>query len=100
MTIAPRLDEAALIFKALSDPLRLNTLILLSRKELSVGELSQAEGEKIGTVSARLKVLLNARLVKRRKEGQNAIYSIADHHVLALIANAMDHAGEHSHDHD
>ncbi|MGA1834165.1 ArsR/SmtB family transcription factor [Rhizobium wenxiniae] len=83
------------MFKALSDPLRLKTLMLLAEHERSVGELSQIEDEKIGTVSARLKVLLTARLVKRRKEGQNAIYSIADHHVLALIDNAVDHACEH-----
>lgn len=69
--------------------------MLLAEKERSVGELSEIEGDKMGTVSARLKVLLTARLVNRRKEGQNAIYSIADNHVLALIDNAVDHACEH-----
>ncbi|MDQ1199301.1 metalloregulator ArsR/SmtB family transcription factor [Agrobacterium sp. SORGH_AS 787] len=83
------------MFKALSDPLRLRTLILLADQERSVGELSGIESEKIGTVSARLKVLLTARLVKRRKDGQSALYSIADYHVLALIDNAIDHACEH-----
>uniref|UniRef100_A0A7C1T4P6 ArsR family transcriptional regulator n=1 Tax=Agrobacterium albertimagni TaxID=147266 RepID=A0A7C1T4P6_9HYPH len=83
------------MFKALSDRLRLKTLILLAERERSVGELCELEGEKIGTVSARLKVLLTARLVKRRKEGQSAIYAIADNHVLALIENAIEHACEH-----
>lgn len=95
MATQEQLDLAAAMFKALSDPLRLKTLILLAERERSVGELSEIEGEKIGTVSARLKVLLTARLVKRRKDGQNAIYSIADHHVLALVNNAVDHACEH-----
>jgi len=89
-----QLTLAAEMFKALSDPLRLKTLMLLAEQERTVSELSFLEGEKIGTVSARLKVLLAARLVLRRKEGQNAIYSIADHHVLALIDNAIDHACE------
>jgi len=88
-----QIDKAATMFKALSDPSRLKTLMLLADKERSVGELSQIEGEKIGTVSARLKVLLSARLVARRREGQTAIYSIADAHVLALVENAVDHAG-------
>jgi len=92
MTTHMQLAAAAGMFKALSDPLRLKTLMLLAEKERSVGELSELEGEKIGTVSARLKVLLGARLVSRRREGQNAIYSIADHHVLALVNNAIDHA--------
>lgn len=95
MATEQQLDLAAAMFKALSDPLRLKTLMLLAEKERSVGELSEIEGEKIGTVSARLKVLLTARLVKRRKEGQNGIYSIADNHVLALVDNAIDHACEH-----
>ncbi|MBB3571315.1 metalloregulator ArsR/SmtB family transcription factor [Rhizobium sp. BK491] len=95
MATEQQLDVAATMFRALSDPLRLKTLILLAQKERSVGELSEIEGEKIGTMSARLKVLLTARLVRRRKDGQNAIYSIADNHVLALIDNAIDHACEH-----
>jgi len=94
MATEQQLQIAAGMFKALSDPLRLKTLMLLAEKERSVGELSLIEEEKMGTVSARLKVLLAARLVSRRKEGQNAIYSIADHHVLALVENAIDHACE------
>lgn len=95
MATEQQLDVAATMFRALSDPLRLKTLILLAERERSVSELSEIEGEKIGTVSARLKVLLTARLVRRRKNGQSAIYSIADNHVLALIDNAIDHACEH-----
>jgi len=90
-----QLNKAAAIFKALSDPLRLKTLLLLREGERSVGELAAFEGEKIGTVSARLKVLLSARLVARRKQGQTALYSLADAHVLALIENSIDHA-EHT----
>ncbi len=64
-------------------------------REHSVGELARIEAEKLGTISARLKVLLTARLVKRRRAGQTAFYAIADTHVLDLIRNAIDHAGEH-----
>lgn len=88
-------DEAAAIFKALSDPARLQTLLILAAGERNVSELAEIEGEKTGTVSARLQVLLNARLVKRRREGQSVIYAIADHHVLNLVENAIDHACEH-----
>ncbi|MCI0756369.1 ArsR/SmtB family transcription factor [Teichococcus vastitatis] len=91
------LDAAAGMFKALSDPARLQTLVLLALQERSVGELAEAEGDRIGTVSARLQVLLQARLVRRRKEGKNAIYSIADAHVLNMVENAIQHADEHHH---
>lgn len=83
------------MFKALSDPGRLHTLIMLAAGERNVGELADAEHDRVGTVSARLKVLLQARLVKRRREGKNAIYSIADDHVFQLVKNAVAHAGEH-----
>jgi DNA-binding transcriptional ArsR family regulator len=83
------------MFKALSDPGRLQTLITLAAGERNVGDLAQNERDRIGTVSARLKVLLQARLVKRRREGKTAIYSIADAHVFKLVKNAIAHAGEH-----
>jgi ArsR family transcriptional regulator len=89
-----QLEDAAAMFKALSDPARLQTLILLASGERNVGELAEIEGERIGTVSARLKVLLHARLVRRRREGKTAIYTIADAHVLGLVKNAVEHAGE------
>lgn len=47
-------------------------------------------GARIGTVSARLKLLL----VARRREGKAAIYSIADAHVLHLVENAIAHICE------
>jgi DNA-binding transcriptional ArsR family regulator len=87
-------DEAAAMFKALADPARLQTLIILAANELNVGKLAEIEGDKTGTVSARLKVLLQARLVRRRRDGKAVIYSIADTHVLNLIENAVDHAAE------
>ena len=92
---AEQREDAAAIFKALADPARLQTLLILAAGELNVSELAEIEGEKTGTVSARLQVLLNARLVKRRREGQAVFYAIADDHVLNLVTNAIEHACEH-----
>jgi ArsR family transcriptional regulator len=89
-----QLEEAAVMFRALADPARLQTLIILSAGERNVGELAEIEGHKIGTISARLKVLLQARLVKRRREGKAVIYALADAHVLSLVRNAVEHACE------
>jgi DNA-binding transcriptional ArsR family regulator len=87
-----QLEGAATMFQALAEPARLQTLICLAGKERTVTELADLTDEKIATVSARLKVLFGARLVKRRRVGQNIFYSIADEHVLNLIKNAVDHA--------
>ncbi len=89
-----QLDAAANIFRALADPFRLKMLIRLSKDALNVTQLAESEGEKISTVSARLKILFAAHLVKRSREGRTIIYSIADAHVLNLVRNAIDHASE------
>ena len=91
---AEHLEKAAAIFRVLGDPARLRTLLLLAARERSVGELAKLENEKIGTISARLRVLLQARLVRRRRHGKSVIYAIADSHVLNLVANTMEHAKE------
>jgi ArsR family transcriptional regulator len=91
------LEEAAAMFRALADPARLQTLIILAEHERNVGDLADIEGDKTGTVSARLKVLLQARLVRRRRDGKSVIYSVADRHVLNMIENAVDHAAERVH---
>jgi DNA-binding transcriptional ArsR family regulator len=88
------LELAAAILKALADPHRLRMMLILAEGEKRVGELVELEKEKITTVSARLKVLLTARLLKRRREGQTIFYSIADAHVFNLVANAIEHACE------
>jgi ArsR family transcriptional regulator len=87
-----QLEAAAAMFRAMADPTRLKTLIWLAQKERTVTELAQLTGEKIATVSARLKVLFIARLVKRRREGQNIHYAITDAHVINLVRNAVEHA--------
>lgn len=91
---ARQVDEAAGMFSALADPQRLRLLILLAGREASVTELAAAQGEKLSTVSVRLKVLHAARLVERRREGKSILYHLADDHVLALVASAVDHACE------
>ncbi len=89
-----QLEMAAEILGALADPQRLRVLIRLADGELNVGQLAKLEQEKITTVSARLKVLSAARLVKRRRVGQKIIYAIVDAHVLNLVNNAIAHACE------
>jgi ubiquinone/menaquinone biosynthesis C-methylase UbiE len=56
-------------FQALADPTRLRVLALLHSMELSVGELAQVLGQSQPRVSRHLKILSDAGLVERRKEG-------------------------------
>src|ERR1700720_2786346 len=87
-------EAASEIFRALGDPERLRLLLRLAEREGCVSELAEDEGEKITTVSARLKTLSVVRLVRRRREAKHVFYALADEHVLPLVRNAIYHAAE------
>ena len=89
-----QIEAAAEMFRALGDPERLRLPVRLAAGEACVSEHAMDEGEKITTVSARLKTLLAARLVKRRREGKHVFYGLADGHLPPMLSNAIDHAAE------
>lgn len=64
-------------FQALADPTRLRILALLRRMELSVGELAQVLGQSQPRVSRHLKILADAGVLERRKEGSWVFLALA-----------------------
>jgi ArsR family transcriptional regulator, arsenate/arsenite/antimonite-responsive transcriptional repressor len=64
------------VFKALSDPIRLRILGLLSSREMCVCEVMIALELTQPTASHHLRILENVGLVKDRKEGKWVFYSI------------------------
>lgn len=88
------LDAAAAILRAAGDAARLRLLLRLTQGERCVSELAAMEGEKLGTVSARLRQLHGARLVTRRREAKHVNYALADDHVARLLRDIIDHAAE------
>lgn len=65
-------------FQALADPTRLRILALLRLMELSVGELAQVLGQSQPRVSRHLKILADAGVLDRRKEGSWVFLALAD----------------------
>ena len=57
------------IFRALADPSRVRILLLVRRMELSVGELAAVLGQSQPRVSRHIRILCDAGLVRRVKEG-------------------------------
>lgn len=90
------LEQVAAMFGAMGDPERLRLLLTLADGERCVTELAEAEGQKVTTVSARLKLLHGLRLVARRREARHIYYRLDDHHVVELLRGALDHAEEQS----
>src|SRR5437868_1116707 len=64
--------------QALADPTRLRILALLRIMELSVGELAQVLGQSQPRVSRHLKILADAGVLERRKEGSWVFLTLAD----------------------
>ena len=72
------MKEFIKVMKALSDPNRVKLLKLLQKREMCVCEIQAALGIAQPTVSKHLKILENAGLVGRKKEGLWVNYSLSD----------------------
>jgi ArsR family transcriptional regulator, lead/cadmium/zinc/bismuth-responsive transcriptional repressor len=79
------------LFGTLSDPNRLRIISTLLEREMSVGEIAGALAMSESAVSHQLRGLRMMRLVRARKEGRQAFYSIDDDHVARLYQMGLDH---------
>lgn len=89
--------QALAIFRALADSTRLRIVALLRAMELSVGELAQVLGQSQPRVSRHVKILCDAGLAERRKEGSWVFVALgADAKVQPILA-ALDSWDEADH---
>lgn len=73
-TLAPMLDATLNTFRAIGEETRLRIMVLLLRGELTVSELTQILGQSQPRVSRHLKILSDAGLVERYREGSWMFY--------------------------
>ena len=72
------LDRMAQKFRMLADPTRLSILRALMGGEMSVGTVVAETGQNQANVSKHLKMLADAGMVHRRKEGLKVFYAMSD----------------------
>jgi len=82
------------LFKALSDETRTKILYLLADGELCVCDIADILGMSLPAVSHHLRLLRTMRLVKYRRQGKQAYYSLDDEHIVQLIKVAQEHFSE------
>lgn len=70
-------SELDLVFGSLSDPTRRDILARVARGEFSVGELVKFYDLSFAAVSKHLKVLEQAKLIIKRKEGKKQMVTLA-----------------------
>ncbi|KAF0819982.1 MULTISPECIES: ArsR/SmtB family transcription factor [unclassified Cytobacillus] len=89
------LSGAAQLFKALADENRAKISYALSRdEELCVCDIANIIGATVATASHHLRTLHKQGIVKFRKEGKLAFYSLDDDHIKQLIMIALEHGSE------
>ena len=78
------------LFQALADPSRVRILALLRTMELSVGELAQVLGQSQPRVSRYVKILGDAGLLDRHKEGSWVFLALTDDPRTAIVFELID----------
>jgi DNA-binding transcriptional ArsR family regulator len=87
-------ESVADVFKLLGDPTRVRLLDALSHGERCVCDLATLVGLSESAVSHQLRLLRSARLVRARRSGRMAFYSLDDHHVIGLLHDTRKHVEE------
>lgn len=87
-------QRAAELFRALGTPARVTILRLLDQPT-TVTALVQQTRLSQPLISAHLRVLRGARMVRVERVGREAYYSVADRHITHVVEDAVAHALEH-----
>lgn len=86
------ISSIAQLFKAIAEENRAKiTFALLKSEELCVCDIANIIGATVANASHHLRTLHAQGIVKYRKEGKQAFYSLDDAHVEQLFVNALAH---------
>jgi len=88
------MSDLAATFKVLGDLTRTKIIFALSKKVLCVWEIALLLGISPSGVSHQLRVLRNMALVRCRREGKIAYYSLDDIHLKHLLKEGLRHVKE------
>lgn len=86
--------ELAETYKVIGDPTRLKIVLSLAEEELCVCDLSALVGISVSGISHQLRLLRNNHIVKYRREGKMAYYSLDDKHIGTIISEVLNHVKE------
>ena len=79
------IEQAAIAMQAMSHPMRIKILCLLSSGELSVQDIVDAVGTTQSNISQHLAILKTCGMIAARKDGTKMFYAIEDARILKMI---------------
>ena len=91
MPMEDELYELADLFKVFGDSTRIK---IFYENEMCVYDIANLLNMTQSAISHQLRVLKQNRLVKYRKEGKTALYTLADEHVFTILSQGMEHVEE------
>ena len=93
----PDLDtlfSLAELFKVFGDTTRIRIMCALFESELCVCDIAEILGMGQSAISHQLRLLRAAHLVRVRKDGKSAYYSLDDEHVRLIFEQGLNHITE------
>ena len=88
------LCDVAELYRVFGDKTRVTILYTLVDTERCVNDIAIALGMSLSAVSHQLRILKQAHLVRYRREGKSALYSLADDHVRMILDQGLEHVRE------
>lgn len=83
---AENIEQAAVAMQAMSHPLRIKVLCLLSSGEMMVQEITDAVGSTQSNISQHLAILRACGMIDSRKDATKVLYRIKDERILKMIS--------------
>jgi len=87
-------DKLSRTFGVLGDPTRTRIIFALAKNELCVKELSALLEMSQSAISHQMRALKDLDLVRCRREGRKAYYSLIDEHIENLFKEGLKHVLE------
>ncbi len=87
-------QDVAELFKMLAHPTRVQVLRALADQELCVCDLAEVLGLSVSATSYQLQMMRRLKLVRYRRDGKFAYYSVSSDFVVALLGDAQRHLGQ------
>ena len=88
------LSDLASLYKIFGDVTRLRILYSLANGERCVCDIAQSLDMSVSAISHQLRSLRQSNLVKKRRDGKTAYYSLADDHIHTIILMGLEHINE------
>jgi len=84
-------EHVAVVLKALAHPARLQIVELLVPREMCVGDIVQALGEKQAMTSQHLNMMKDKGVLGSRRDGSKVYYRVENKNVIKLLDCVYDH---------